>query len=170
MQNHESPLGAKNPFATPQADVNAWPDPHAEEVIGNLASVGTRFIGSIGDNLFYLLCILPGIILAANNSEDAATALGGFGLLLGLGIQTYLITTSGQSVAKKLLKMRIVRPTGELPGFVHGVLLRSWVMALLASIPAIGSLVSLVDGAMILGDDRRCLHDRIADTIVVQVD
>ena len=32
---------------------------------------------------------------------------------------------------------------------------------------SLGGLVSLVDSLMIFGSDRRCLHDQIADTIVV---
>ena len=34
-------------------------------------------------------------------------------------------------------------------------------------VPFVGGLVSLVDALLIFRDDRRCLHDEIADTIVV---
>ena len=34
-------------------------------------------------------------------------------------------------------------------------------------IPVIGSLVGLIDALLIFRDNRRCLHDNIADTMVV---
>jgi uncharacterized RDD family membrane protein YckC len=66
-----------------------------------------------------------------------------------------------------ILGMRIiVRDTGELPGFLRGVLLRVW---LPAAVNQACSLFSLVDALWIFGDERRCLHDLIAGTIVVEV-
>ena len=47
-------------------------------------------------------------------------------------------------------------------------LLRGFVVGLLDNIPIIGPLVSLVDPLLIFRDDQRCLHDHIADTIVVR--
>jgi uncharacterized RDD family membrane protein YckC len=42
-------------------------------------------------------------------------------------------------------------------------------VSLLGAIPYVGWLVSLVDPLLIFGKDRRCLHDLIADTIVVDI-
>jgi uncharacterized RDD family membrane protein YckC len=39
----------------------------------------------------------------------------------------------------------------------------------LESIPLLGGLFSLVNVCFIFRDDRRCIHDLIADTIVVKV-
>ena len=38
---------------------------------------------------------------------------------------------------------------------------------LIAALPCIGPLFSLVDALTIFRDERRCLHDDMADTIVV---
>ena len=43
-------------------------------------------------------------------------------------------------------------------------------MGLLTGIPMIGSLVSLVDILLIFAQDRRTLHDHIADTIVIDAE
>jgi uncharacterized RDD family membrane protein YckC len=36
-------------------------------------------------------------------------------------------------------------------------------------IPVVGRLINLVDPLLIFGKERRCLHDLIADTIVVDI-
>ena len=41
-----------------------------------------------------------------------------------------------------------------------------WVIA---SVPLVGSLYALVDALLIFRSSRKCLHDTIADTIVVNV-
>lgn len=79
-------------------------------------------------------------------------------------LQTVLIATSGQSIGKKMLAIRIVRTSGAHAGFVHGVLLRSWVAMIINS--AFG-VFWFVDSLFIYSDSRRCLHDHIADTMVV---
>ena len=87
--------------------------------------------------------------------------------------QWALVAWRGQTVGKLLVGSRIVRGDGAAPGLVHGVLLREWFQAL--SLMFGGSdaartflgLGSLVDVVFIFGAGRRCLHDRIADTYVV---
>ena len=49
--------------------------------------------------------------------------------------------------------------------FLRGGL--SWV---LAAIPGIGNLYALIDVLCIFREDRRCLHDLIADTNVVEAE
>lgn len=105
----------------------------------------------------------------SDSNEDTASvgiALMVLGVLSLAIVQCYLIATSGQSIAKRILRMRIVRQDGSPAKFVHGVLLRSWLMTFLTQIiPFIG----LVDALLIFGNERRCLHDRIASTDVIKV-
>jgi uncharacterized RDD family membrane protein YckC len=93
------------------------------------------------------------------------------GLLTGLawGIFNWiLISKTGQTVGKRIVGIRIVKtPTGELPGFLHGVVLRIWVMGLITSIPYLGGCIALIDYLFIFGQERRCLHDYIASTKVI---
>ncbi len=94
------------------------------------------------------------------------------------GYQAYLIATTGQSLAKRFLKIKIVRDDGSPAGFVHGVLLRDGVLlvaTLLAmgalggsqSAVLVGTIFGLADCLAIFGDDRRCVHDYLAGTKVV---
>ena len=85
--------------------------------------------------------------------------------LLPVTLFAWMVTKSGQSPGKKLCKIRIVRAdTKQLPGFVKGVLLRSWLAQVLYCVP----FVNLAGILMIFGQKRQCLHDVIAGTIVVE--
>jgi uncharacterized RDD family membrane protein YckC len=84
-------------------------------------------------------------------------------------IYAIMVTKSGQTPGKKLCGIRILRSqTGELPGFVRGVLLRSWIFNIAYSIPVLGGIFAIVDYAMIFGSERKCLHDVVAGTMVVE--
>lgn len=89
------------------------------------------------------------------------------GFILFLVIHGYLIATRGQTVGKALLRIRIVRSDGSPASFARIVGLRYLTTSVLASIPVIGSIYGLVDVLFIFRASRRCLHDNIADTIVV---
>jgi uncharacterized RDD family membrane protein YckC len=78
--------------------------------------------------------------------------------------QMVLLTKDGQTVGKKVLGIRIVKmDTGENGGFVPNVLLRLIVNGLIGVIPLYG----LVDILFIFRSVRRCIHDLIAGTQVV---
>jgi hypothetical protein len=65
--------------------------------------------------------------------------------------------------------LRIVdQDDGGNCGFLRTVVLRQFVPGLIAAVPLVGPLFALVDGLCIFGEQRRCLHDRIAGTKVVQ--
>ncbi len=81
-----------------------------------------------------------------------------------IALYAWMVTKSGQTPGKKFCKIRIVTSdTKQLPGFVKGVLIRSWASQVLYSIP----LVGLIGVLMIFGSKRQCLHDVMAGTIVV---
>lgn len=78
--------------------------------------------------------------------------------------QVVMLSKHGQTIGKKVLKMKIVKvDTGMNGGFVTNVVLRGFVNGLLGIIP----FYSLIDILFIFSDDRRCLHDKIAGTKVV---
>ena len=89
------------------------------------------------------------------------------GFILFLLIHGYLIATRGQTVGKALLKIRIVRSDGSPASFGRIVGPRYLTTSVLASIPVVGTIYGLLDVLLIFRASRRCLHDNIADTIVV---
>jgi uncharacterized RDD family membrane protein YckC len=131
-----------------------------------LASRWSRLGAAVNDFFVALLVLLPGAILLT-----AAGAAGAIFMVLGglilAGVQIYLLSTQGQSIGKKVMGVRIIKQDGGSSGFVSAVLLRSFAPGLIGGIPYLGLAFSLVDILFIFGDKRRCLHDRIAGTIVV---
>ena len=82
--------------------------------------------------------------------------------------QAYFLARDGQTVGKKAAGIRIVdRRDGSNPGFARTVLMRSFLPAI---INAFCSLFSLIDALFIFREDKRCLHDLMAETIVLRAD
>lgn len=80
-----------------------------------------------------------------------------------------MVTKSGQTPGKKCMRIRILdSSSGELPGFVKGVLIRGWMIVLIYCIPVAGAIFAVVNTLMIFREGNRCLHDDIAGTIVVE--
>ncbi len=86
-----------------------------------------------------------------------------FPVLAFLLFQWNMIATHGKSVGKFCLGMRIVTDGGRRPGFIRGVVLRSWATSVLNMIPLFG----FADAVCIFGETHRCIHDFIAGTYVV---
>ena len=170
-----------NPFQSPLAESSTW-NTHESGTTpfhtDQLANRGLRFLGAIVDNLIYIVAAVPlfiGIVFfGVFDGSELGIMIGVlfFSLFVALAItilQWYLISTTGQSIAKRWLGMRIIRlENRELPGFVNGVLLRNWVPAFIGAVPYIGIFFSIADPLFIFGEQRRCIHDHIAGTIVVK--
>lgn len=89
------------------------------------------------------------------------------GWLVAAAVQMWCLHAYGGTLAKKLMGLRIVRTDGSRAGFVRLFFGRGAAAVLPAIIPLLGALYVLVDALMIFRDSRQCLHDQIADTIVV---
>jgi uncharacterized RDD family membrane protein YckC len=175
------PAMAATPLATVPAAGNAEP-----------ADRGMRLLSFCLDYLLGLCCALPGMLLlgpaflqivlaAARGQQPDFSALDAGGFLLGalvlflgsftlLGIQIWLLSTRGQTLAKIILHLRVVRHPDHVPaGFVHAWLLRNLVPGVIQCLPWIGMVFFLVDAGFIFSAERRCLHDQIAGTMVVKV-
>ena len=128
------------------------------------AGRGNRFFGALID--IALMVVLQGVGMAAAFAVDGPELAYGWGAELPLiAVQAVLVSRRGQSIGKLAMGIRIARADGRRVGFVHGVLLRSWLMAWLNAAP----LVFVLDSIFIFGSQRRCLHDRLADTRVVKL-
>jgi uncharacterized RDD family membrane protein YckC len=88
--------------------------------------------------------------------------------LILLAITIVLVARNGQTIGKRLIGIKVVRSNGEKAGFWRIFLLRNVVNAIPSLIPFVGYAYVLTDHLFIFGESRQCLHDKIADTVVVK--
>ena len=93
--------------------------------------------------------------------------LGVVWVLTVLALNIYLMRKNGQSIGKKIVGIKVVRTDGSPVSLYRIFFLRYVVNTFFTLIPAVGPLYSLVDSLLIFGDARRCIHDHLADTIVI---
>lgn len=164
----------ENRYAPPLAQVA---DVAPANAAGTLAGRGTRLgavliDGVIAAVLFGLLAWLTPINIFVPDPSQGIwlamlrNALAGF--VFFVLVNGYLLATRGQTVGKMLLKIRIVRSDGSRASFGRLVGLRFIVNTLLTLVPVVGGVYALVDALFIFREPRRCVHDLIADTVVVQ--
>jgi uncharacterized RDD family membrane protein YckC len=166
-----------NPYAAPLpgADLELW---SPAQPAGGLATLWQRLFGALLDLVLVAITIpvaatIVGFMMSRMRADEVPSQLlimgPFFGLagLLGL-VQWTLIARSGQSIGKRVLKTRIVRLDGSNPGFIHGVLLRSWVPSVVMLVPLLGQIAALIDPLYVFFEDRRSLRDHIANTKVIQ--
>ena len=169
-----------SPYSPPKANLEGGV---AQVGVMPLATAGSRLAAVLVDGLLFLPAIVVGIIVAmmmkpAPGAPPPPMGAGSMALaavvgLYGLAVVIYqiiMLSTRGQTVGKKAMKIRIVRLDGSQPGFVHAFLLRAVVNALPSMIPVVGSIYGLVDVLFIFRADRRCIHDLIAGTRVVMTE
>jgi uncharacterized RDD family membrane protein YckC len=162
-------------------------------VPGSLAERGSRLLAASIDELILLAISLPVVFGAITplvtrvesgtvdlESLDTTTVLrsmvGGPGttitvlaLIAWCIITAWLVAANGQSIGKRLLGIKVVRTDGSRASFARIFLLRNVVNGLPTLLPYVGWLYQLIiDPLMIYQDSRQCLHDKIADTIVVR--
>ncbi len=172
-------MNSPNPYQASSVEVVL---PRADLNDRKLAGRGARLVAVILDGLIVgvPLALLIGVALYLDEKNRpagsggvgplsiAAFIVAGVGMLAYLAITLMWLSRYGQTVGKRLLKIRIERVDGTRASLGRLILLRAGITGLLGAIPVFGALISLIDSLMIFGEARRCLHDRIADTVVVE--
>jgi uncharacterized RDD family membrane protein YckC len=164
-----------NPYAPPRAAVQDVLDPAAGVA---LADLGTRFGANLLDGLIVAGAVYLPIIVGAmignagtGTNEPGSEAAVGVGVMIAvvgfvvwLGFTIKFMAANGQSIGKKATGIKVVRRDGSPAAVSRVILLRNVVNMALSLIPLYG----LVDALFIFGAARRCVHDYIADTIVIK--
>jgi uncharacterized RDD family membrane protein YckC len=169
-----------NPYAAPTAAVEDVRSFSAGDLESRKAGRGQRLGAVILDgliNAFWAGPLIWAFMMSSSVNrglKPAAPMVGllllGFAVLIGvLVINCVLLHRHGQTIGKRTLDIAIVRTDGSRVGLLRVIFLRGLPVSLLSRIPVIGPLVWLVDSLLIFGSERRCLHDLIADTIVIDV-
>jgi uncharacterized RDD family membrane protein YckC len=160
-----------NPYAPPAAEVEDIYDPAAPVELADRATrLGAFLLDSvILGAMVYAPLFVSFALTAAMNRPNPGVLVGG--ILVGLGgfvIWCWLtirgVMRSGQSIGKKLLAIRVVRTDGSPASLGRIFWLRNVVNAVLSLVP----VYWVIDPMFIFSDSRQCLHDKIADTIVIR--
>ncbi len=130
-----------------------------------LASRESRLIAKLIDLPFTMVSLIVASVMqsrwpATEQLQLALILLGVFGMMA----QAALLSRDGQTIGKRLLKIRVVRADTERNGwFVTNVVVRAGVNGLLS----LTGIYFVVDAAFIFFSNRLCLHDYISGTKVV---
>ncbi len=164
-----------DPYAPPSAQVAAPMYEQGQQA--PLADRGSRFVAQL---LNGLVCIPAGILVGVavgfseQNTGGGMNVVAAICIVIGiiymialLVINLRLLGREGQSLGKKWAKIRIVRTDGSKASLGRLIGLRYIVNGLIGAVPGIGGIYGLVNILFIFRDDRRCIHDLIADTKVV---
>jgi uncharacterized RDD family membrane protein YckC len=176
---------ADNNYAPPQSAVADAPS--GTDV---LASRGERFGASIIDGLLFTVPLIPTymMVIPGMTRQGKPNALAFWAAAAGtgarfylamvvclalLGINAYLVNKNGQSIGKKMLGIKVVRRDGSRATLARIFFLRNVLNSVIqyaASLlmPILSSLYVLTDLLFIFGNARRCVHDYLADTIVIK--
>nr|CAA6817563.1 MAG: RDD family protein [uncultured Thiotrichaceae bacterium] len=166
-----------NPYRTPESEVRDI-DVN-DDVEPELATRWSRLFAAILDTMLQLLIIMPimyylGVFDAAAQGEElpllTTIGLTILGIVIYLLLHGHLLKKNGQTIGKKMMKIRILRSDNRLSTLFHLITLRTLPVTLLSVIPyGIGTILSIAEVLTIFRADRRCVHDMIADTKVVKV-
>jgi uncharacterized RDD family membrane protein YckC len=162
-----------NPYAPPKAFVQDVVD---ENAAAELAGRGTRLGAYLLDSLIGGLILVPLMFSGLYDFESLQFTPGNVSMamwlfsgavVLGLTVLTfYWLHKYGQTIAKRIVGIKIVRKDGSRAGLGRIF----WLRYIVAALPGVilGGLWTIIDALFIFGEPRQCVHDKIADTIVVK--
>ncbi|HFC8519384.1 TPA: RDD family protein [Neisseria lactamica] len=176
---------------------------NGQEIEVGIAGAGDRILAALLNQLFtFLVLLVPFVGLIAFAVKNEGRIVGSeeiVGLLLGMTsfwvglagilaytvVQIYYMSRDGQSLGKKIMRIRVLKTDGRNPGFVGTVLVReiAWsvLVAIIAAViglavgdngeNAINLLAFLANFVLLfmVKRDRRTLYDILADTVVVKL-
>ena len=163
-----------NPYQAPQSRVGDIAE-HPQTFV--LAERATRLGAASVDGIIFIIPLSalasPLILMNMQNVPSEpwmGWMIGAASLIILSVVATNLIFWHrySQSIGKFILKIKIARTDGSRAGLRRIFFLRFLVPGLIAAIPLAGIVFSAVDSLMIFRESRKCLHDSIADTLVIK--
>ncbi|WP_176216931.1 RDD family protein [Andreprevotia lacus] len=171
MQQVTRPDFFDNPYAASQASMDESTVAGAGQ---EMAGRGMRWLATIIDTVLMYgglaIIFYPWLSKEASLESDAVK----FGLLsfawliLWWGGNCWLIYRNGQTVGKKICRIRVVREDGSRCSLARYVFMRALPIGVVRWIPYLGGLAAFIDAVMIFRGNYRCAHDDMAGTIVVK--
>lgn len=137
-------------------------------VAAHLIDIALVGLGSLLGSALLLAILAEGGVSAAPY-EWAISGFAAFAVPIG-GVQLALVHQNGQSVGKRIMKVRVVTLDGQLPGVWRVLILRNVAPWVLGVVPLIGVIFRIANIAALFSDGNRALHDRFAGTKVMKVE
>jgi uncharacterized RDD family membrane protein YckC len=159
-----------NVYAPPEARVADMVPEGEIELASRWARFGAQFLDGLSIALiafvFGFVASMVGYKMTSPLLFQLAVTV--LSLLCFLGINGYFLAKDGQTLGKKALGIRIVRTDGGHATFGRILGLRYAPVWVVSMVPILGGVLALVDVLFIFRESRKCLHDDIADTVVVR--
>ena len=188
--SHPSPIGSNHlqetnyysgpaPTQTPPVEQNPFASPSEaslyQPLAFDLATRSRRLVAKMVD--IFLMYGVPGVVIGTpaawtegevfDTHAEIMIPLAIISALLVPFINMIMIWQMGQTIGKRMVGIKIVNQTdGAIPGFYNSVVIRCWAIMLIS---AVVPFFQLIDVMFILGEKRLCLHDRMANTLVVRL-
>jgi uncharacterized RDD family membrane protein YckC len=152
--------------------------PPSGPVIDNTASLGKRFQAMVIDVVIMMVCIFPfaqsqGLMEIAEKQgtipPELALKLVLFQLMMFFVLHGFLLHQYGQTIGKRIIGIAIVTMDNQKPAFLFLILQRYVSQWLMGMVPVIGILLRLADVLAIFREDKRCIHDHLAKTKVIDL-
>jgi uncharacterized RDD family membrane protein YckC len=97
---------------------------------------------------------------------------GGIAALLFFVYDWFQHAKWGQTIGKRIVKIKVVALPERAPVTGGAAFKRAALYALAPQVPIFGSIFGLLDSLWLLWDkpNRQCLHDKVADTVVIRTE
>jgi uncharacterized RDD family membrane protein YckC len=141
-----------------------------------LAARWRRFFASMVDSVIVAMIFIPYFKHTGGFDPRSEYSLGGILdrsviVLIGFGIwlllNYYFLNLYSQTIGKWILRIRITRLDGQAATPARVALLRYLPILLVGIVPIIGPLIGAANILYIFRPDKRCIHDLLAGTVVV---
>lgn len=166
----------QNPYQTPATDIGSG------EVVSSeteLASPWIRLLAAFIDGLILMVFIVP-IQLSMGIYDgfpekmvqpDIQTTfiIAILAMIAYVAVNAYTLHKNGQTLGKLICKIKIVRVDHSKATLSRIILARYIPTNFVAQIPLVGWVIGLVDVLLIFRKSRQCLHDNIANTVVIKI-
>lgn len=146
--------------------------------VDNVATRMQRFIAAMIDGGLGILVSIPFFehyqlweLMKSGGTvpTDVSIKMTIYGLFMFFLLHGTLLYRYGQTVGKRVMGLAIVTLDGRRPHFMHLILNRYLPQWVAGFVPGIGPLLGIIDALFIYRDDKRCVHDLIAGTKVIDL-
>jgi uncharacterized RDD family membrane protein YckC len=166
-----------NPYQAPVADeplaADAGPSGESASRLARLfASLADAFIGFV---VMFPIQLWAGVYdgFPAMKPQEFPKSLFWLigSLLFWIALHGWFLAKNAQTIGKKLMGLQVVMADSGKPASLERLVFwRFLPMMLVAQIPYIGVFLVTADLLVIFREDRRCLHDFLAGTRVIDLD